>query len=190
MPPTNAPPPWLMFGIMLVAVAGVVGLIVLLGGLSRMARGESFWPGETRERPSAARSRVRSWRVRRGSGVSAGSGGANVQVRHQDGTFAALAGSGSRSEVRESSPAVGAIAPDLPQTIEELGWAIEAVRLRASGEAPTKEAAILRAFPHVQSKGAGSWQRASRLYDTVMQAQKVKAAPVPAPAQASEAMSV
>lgn len=184
MPPTNTPTPWMVFLVMFVAVGGAVGLIVLLGGLSRMARGESFWPGEPRERPSAARSPSRAMRVRGGSGVRGGAPGSNAALRQQNGTFAGSLGSRSGSEVRESSDQPAPIAADLPQTIEELIWTIEAVRLRTSGECATKEAAILRAFPHVQSKGAGSWQRASRLYDTVMQAQR--AAPTPTPSTVAE----
>jgi hypothetical protein len=171
----NAPPGWFFFVVMFVGTASAIGLIVVLGGLSRLARGESFWPREARERPSPARSNAQAWRVRRSRGVRAGSAPKNATLRHQDGTFAGSEGSRSGSEVRESSGAPAAmqpIAPDLPQSIEELGWALEAVRLRTSGAEPTKEAAIKRAFPHVQSKGAGSWQRASKLYDTVMQAQR------------------
>lgn len=178
----NAPAPWLMFVIMFGAVGGAIGLIVVIGGLTRMARGESFWPARETERPSPARSNAGAWRVRKGLRVQTGSEGANAALRHQDGTFAGSAGSRSGSGVRESSPPALPIAPDLPQNVDELAWALEAVRLRTSGEEPTKEAAIIRAFPHVNSKGAGSWQRASQLYDVVSQAQKQRA-----PMQTTEA---
>lgn len=176
----NAPAPWLMFVVMFVAVGGALGLIVVIGGLTRLARGESFWPASEAARPSPARSNAGSWRVRKGSRVQAGSEGANAALRHQDGTFAGSEGSRSGSDVRESSPPPSSIAPDLPQNVEELAWALEAVRLRTSGEEPTKEAAIIRAFPHVNSKGAGSWQRASQLYDVVSQAQRQRATTQPA----------
>lgn len=172
----NAPAPWLMFVVMFVAVGGALGLIVVIGGLTRLARGESFWPASEAARPSPARSNAGSWRVRKGSRVQAGSEGANAALRHQDGTFAGSEGSRSGSEVRESSLQIEAIAPDLPQTMDELMWAIEAVRLRQNGDEPTKEAAIIRAFPHVNSKGGGAWQRASQLYDTISSAQKVSQA--------------
>lgn len=189
MEPT-APAPWLTFVIMAALVSGFIGLMVLIAGIKRMARGESFWaPGE-RERPSVARSPVRSMRVRRGSEVRAGSAGANGVLRRQDGTFAGSERSGSGSGVRDNPLPMEPIAPDLPQTMDELIWAIEAVRLRTSGEERTKEAAIIRAFPHVTSKGGGAWQRASQLYDTINSAQKAgqASAQIAAPPQVAEAV--
>ncbi|NJO83095.1 MAG: hypothetical protein HC828_09930 [Blastochloris sp.] len=59
------------------------------------------------------------------------------------------------------------------------------MRLYTTKEEPTKEAAILRAFPHVTSKGGGSWMRASKLFDTIKQAQAYRA-PAPLTASASE----
>jgi hypothetical protein len=168
----NAPPPWLTFLIMFGLLALAIGAIVLIGGVSRLLKGQSFWPPEDGARPSVARSHVRALRVRRGSHVRARSQGANATLRHQDGTFAGSEGSRSTFDVHESSGSAEAITPDLPQTMEELIWAIEAVRLRTSGEESTKEAAIIRAFPHVNSKGGGAWQRASVLYDTISSAQK------------------
>lgn len=41
-------------------------------------------------------------------------------------------------------------------SMDELMWAIETVRLRTSGEENTKEAAIIRAIPHLNSKGGGA----------------------------------
>lgn len=183
MPPT--PAPWLIFLITLAAVLTLLALITVVGGLSRMAKGQSFWPRDESDRPSPARSRVRNARVIRGSRVRPGSRGANPTLRHQDGTFAGSEGSRSGSEVRESSPQIEAIAPDLPQTMDELMWAVEAVRLRTSGEESTKEAAIIRAFPHVKSKGGGAWQRASQLYDTINSAQKTAQTKAPQPIEAA-----
>lgn len=171
----NAPAPWLIFVITFVGAGLLVGFIVLVGGLSRLTKGLPFWPTEDAERPSPARSRGRNARVIRGSRVRAGSVSTNPTLRHQDGTFAGSEGSRSGSDVRESSSPEVTIAPELPQNMDELVWAMEAVRLRVSGDEPTKEAAIIRAFPHVNSKGGGAWQRASQLYDTVATAQKSRA---------------
>lgn len=175
----SVPAPWLIFVITFVGAGLLVGLIMAIGGLARLAKGLSFWPQQEADRPSLARSRGRALRVRQRSRVRPGSAGVNATLRHQDGTFAGSEGSRSTFDVRESSLTPETIAPDLPQSMDELMWTIEAVRLRTSGEENTKEAAIIRAFPGVNSKGGGAWQRASVLYDTMMSAQKTAQARVP-----------
>jgi hypothetical protein len=171
-----APPAWVLGLIMGAGVSSFIGLLFLIRGIKRAAR----WLSGDSDNAPDPRSRMRSTalksRFARSNRVRTGSRGVNATLRHQDGTFAGSEGSRSGSQVRTETPTPAATAPtietDLPQNIEELAWAIEAVRLRTSGEEPTKEAAIIRAFPHVNSKGGGAWQRASLIYETVSRAQK------------------
>lgn len=177
-----APPPWLIFVIMFGLISVTIGVIVVIGGTSRFLRGESFWPEReplsAGQRALPTRSRVRPMRAAGRSVVRAGSAAANAALAHQDAAFAGSLSSRSGSDVRENAPPMGmpggAIAPELPQNIDELIWALAALHLRNSGNESTKEAAIIRAFPNVSSKGASpAWQRASKLYDIVQQAQRV-----------------
>jgi hypothetical protein len=182
MQPPNAPPEWLTFLVMFVLVLLFIGFLYAVHyiklGWRRLVGGATGEAGES----GASRSRVRSAAAQR----SPRSASVRHPIRRPDGTFAGSAGSGSRSEGSEVRPersgdppttpaAQTAPVDDLPATADELAWTLEAVRLYMSKEEPTKEAAILRAFPHVTSKGGGSWMRASKLFDTLKQAQTYRA---------------
>lgn len=153
MAPT-APPSWLMFLIMAGLVSAFVVFVVVAGGLSRLARGESFWPHDE----SAERSIPFKKRFRRSNAVQQRSVRANavkppVQAVQ---TFA------DRSNVQTSAPHMSG---DLPATLDELQRLAHTIALYA--KRPNKEVAILEAWGETKGDGEG-YKRASLLFDTAM----------------------
>jgi len=165
----SSPPGWFFFVMMLicstVGLAGIIGL----GMASRGLEAGSARASRSKDRPSPTRSSVRRSWVRTRSPFNAGSGATNEALRLPDGTFAGSTGSRSRSDSSDSSASPG----DLTMTLDEIAYGMLAVHLRANGKQPTKEKAILAAFPTVTSKGGGQWQRASHIYDTIASADKL-----------------
>lgn len=177
--PVQAPPPWLMFVIMAVAVSAFLGLVVIVGGLSRMARGESFWPPREYEEEGErvpVRRKVRSAPFRkqfnRANAVQERSPRANAEKP----TVQAVQTFMDRSGVQ---PFVGPIAGDMPATLDELQRLAHTIALYA--KRPNKELAILESWGESKGEGEG-YQRASRLFDAAMSdaaraAAKAKAVP-------------
>lgn len=173
--PAQAPPPWLMFLLMVGLISAFLALIVIFGGLSRMARGESFWPHEDGERAPAAH-KVRSApfkkQFNRANTVQQRSARANAENRNVQGvqTFT------DRSNVQPEMPP---IMGDMPATLDELQRLAHTIALYA--KRPNKELAILESWGETKGEGEG-YQRASRLFDAAMsdaarQAAKAKVAP-------------
>jgi hypothetical protein len=157
----NAPPPWLMFLIMAGLVSAVLVLIVLLGGLSRLARGASFWPRDEANTAPAAR-KVRSVAFKhKFSGAHA------VQQRSLHPNAEKPSGQSvqtfsDRSAVQSSVPPM----PDeLAMSLDELQRLAHAIALYA--KRPNKELAILEAWGESKGDGPG-YKRASGLFDAAM----------------------
>lgn len=177
MPP-NAPPPWLPFLIMVVAVSAFVGLIIILGGLLRAARGESFWPREASDlRPAGdgVRSAALRTRFKRSHGVQQRSPRPNAENRLVQGVQAFT----DRSNVQPTAPP---IAGDLPATLDELQRLAHTIALYA--KRPNKELAIFDAWGETKGEGEG-YKRASSLFDAAMSdaARAAAKAKAPAPAE-------
>jgi hypothetical protein len=159
--PVQAPPPWLMFVIMACLVSAFLALVVILGGLLRVARGESFWPHEDGELAPAVH-KVRSApfkkQFNRANGVQGRSPRANAEKENVQTvqTFT------DRSNVQNETPP---IMGDLPETLDELQRLAHAIALYA--KRPNKELAILESWGESKGEGEG-YQRASRLFDAAM----------------------
>jgi len=156
-----APSPVLMFVIMFVLVTLFVGAVILFGGLSRVLRGESFWPredGSIRRVPSSGRSTAFKKKFSRANAVQARSGRANAENPNVQNvqTFA------DRSNVQ---PFVSTLAPDLPASVDELQRLAHTIALYA--KRPNKELAILEAWGETKGDGDG-YKRASQLFDSAM----------------------
>lgn len=163
--PVQAPPPWLMFVIMVIAVSAFLALVVIVGGLSRMARGESFWPPREHEEGDervAARRTVRSAPFRkqfnRANAVQERSPRANAEKP----SVQAVQTFTDRSNVQTETPP---IMGDIPATLDELQRLAHTIALYA--KRPNKELAILESWGESKGEGEG-YQRASRLFDAAM----------------------
>jgi hypothetical protein len=158
----QAPPPWLMFVLMAGLVTAFCALVVVLGGLSRMARGESFWPREEgatlRPARAAGRSRTFKKQFSRANSVQARSPRANAEKP----TVQSVQTFTDRSNVQPVSPQhVG----DIPATLDELQRLAHTIALYA--KRPNKELAILEAWGETKGEGDG-YRRASSLFDAAM----------------------
>lgn len=156
--PANAPAPWMMFLLMIGLVGGFCLLVIVFGGLSRIARGESFWPHEEgaalRPAPRAGRSAAFKKQFSRANTVQKRSPLLNAEKPAVQGVQAFM----DRSNVQP-------IAGDLPVTLDELQRLAHTIALYA--KRPNKEVAILEAWG--ETKGDGErYQRASKLFDTAM----------------------
>lgn len=168
----NAPAPWLIFVLTFVGAGLLVGFIVLIGGLSRVAKGLPFWPeeeGTARPVRGAVRSATFRRQHRRVNGVQLRSPRANAEK----GERSDVQRFSERSDVQHLSPPSG----DLPATLDELQRLTHTIAIYA--KRPNKELAILEAWGHTKGEGEG-YQRASRLFDVAMsdaarQALKAKA---------------
>lgn len=149
---------FVLFGGMIIAV---LTLIIVGGGLSRMARGESFWPredGTIRRAPGGGRSESFKKRFSRSNAVQERSARSNAEKSSVQNVQAFT----SRSNVQPSTPP---IAPDLPATLDELQRLAHTIALYA--KRPNKELAILEAWGETKGDGEG-YKRASQLFDTAM----------------------
>ena len=172
--PVQAPPPWLMFALMAVFVSAFLALVVILGGLSRVARGESFWPHEDGA-PAPDAHKVRSApfkkRFSRANAVHARSPRANAEKP----TVQAVQTFTDRSTVQTETPP---IMGDIPATLDELQRLAHTIALYA--KRPNKELAILESWGETKGEGEG-YQRASRLFDAAMSEPARAAAKAKAP---------
>lgn len=175
--PIQAPPPWLMFLLMVGFVSAFLALVVILGGLSRVARGESFWPHEEGEQAPVAHHKVRSApfkkRFNRANAVQERSPRANAEKGNVQTVQTFI----DRSNVQAEMPP---IMGDMPATIDELQRLAHTIALYA--KRPNKELAILESWGESKGEGEG-YQRASRLFDAAMSdaarsAAKAKGAPI------------
>jgi len=173
MPPA-APAPWLMFVIMFVLVGLAIGLIVLLGGTSRVLRGESFWPRDERAaRPAtrAARSATFRGQFKRANRGQPGSARANAE----NGDRSAVQPVAERSIVQPTSM--------LPATTDELQRLAHTIALYA--KRPNKELAILEAWGATKGEG-DRYQRANALFEAAMSDTARQAAKAKPPQQITE----
>lgn len=155
--PVQAPPPWLMFVIMAVLVSAFLALVVILGGLSRMARGVSFWPkdeGQSEPGRRVVRSAAFKKRFSRANGVRQRSARANAEK----GNVQPVRAFEDRSNVQIETG-------DMPATLDELQRLAHTIALYA--KRPNKELAILESWGETKGEGEG-YQRASRLFDAAM----------------------
>lgn len=170
----NAPAPWMVFVLMFLLVGGFCLLIIVFGGLSRVARGESFWPREESAlRPAGRAGRSATFRKQfsRANVVQNRSARANAEKPAVQSVQAFM----DRSNVQS-------ILGDLPATLDELQRLAHTIALYA--KRPNKEVAIFEAWGETKGEGDG-YQRASRLFDaamsdTVRAAAKAKAVQPPA----------
>lgn len=176
----NAPPPWLMFAIMFVAVSVFVGLMIVFAGISRVLRGESFWVPREHATPRLASGGVRSvalkGRFRRANAVQTRAPRPNAEKA----AVPPVRPFAERSSVPPSTPVIAA---DLPATLDELQRLAHTIVLYA--KRPNKELAILEAWGATKGQSP-DYQRASALFDAAMsdaarQAARAKPAPAPAP---------
>lgn len=155
-----APAPWLMFVIMVGLISAFLAIAVVVGGLSRLARGESFWPSDDGAvRP--ARSNVFKKRLTRSHAVQRRSAHPNAGKSSVQSVQSVQAFT-SRSNVQSYAPPM---APDLPATLDELQRLAHTIALYA--KRPNKELAILEAWGETKGEGDG-YKRASLLFDTAM----------------------
>jgi len=170
----NAPAPWMAFVLMFVLVGGFCLLIIVFGGLSRVARGESFWPREESAlRPAGRGVRSATFRKQfsRANAVQNRSPRANAEKPSVQSVQTFM----DRSNVQPFAPP---FAGDLPATLDELQRLAHTIALYA--KRPNKEVAIFEAWGETKGEGEG-YQRASRLFDAAMsdaarQAAKAKVA--------------
>lgn len=180
----NAPPPWLMFLIMVVLLSVTLGLMILLAGVKRVLRGESFWVPREEATLRPAGGRVRSaalkGRFKKANAVQGRSAHLNAENLQRSGvqTFT------ERSNVQPPAPPPGA---DLPASIDELQRLAHTIALYA--KRPNKELAISEAWGASKGEG-GLYQRASRLFDAAMSDRVRQAAKAKQSASARETEGV
>jgi hypothetical protein len=159
--PAQAPPPWLMFLLMAALVSAFCAIVVVAGGLSRVARGESFWPREEgAAEPTGRRVRSAAFRKQfsRSNTVRVRSPRANAEKP----TVQSVQTFTDRSNVQPSMPP---ITGDMPATLDELQRLAHTIALYA--KRPNKELAILEAWG-ASKGGGGLYDRASILFDAAM----------------------
>jgi hypothetical protein len=166
------PPALILIVLMAVLISLAIVAMLAIAAVRRWSDGLPIIPGAPVEPRLPARSHARhTFRVRR-SPARQRSIPENHGIRQLDATFASSQGSRSGSEGSDSSPSTG----EILLTTDEMAYGMLAVSYRAAGIEPTKERAIIRAFPNVSSKGGGHWQRASQVYDQIAAADKRAAA--------------
>lgn len=175
--PAQAPPPWLMFVLFAGFVSAFLALVVILGGLSRMARGESFWPPREGDEGTPATRKVRSApfkkQFNRANTVQQRSARANAEKP----TVQAVQSFTDRSNVQ---PEIPPITGDMPATLDELQRLAHTIALYA--KRPNKELAILEAWGETKGEGEG-YKRASGLFDAAMSDAARAAAKTKTPSQ-------
>jgi hypothetical protein len=165
----HVPPGWLFPLIMAVAVSLLIALMTGYHHITNIVDRSSAKVKDKLNHARSPRSPVRrSWVVGR-SLPRTRSNAPNATLPVPDATFASREVSRSGSDVQDGSPS----GSDLELTLDEIAYGMLAVAYRTRNEEPTKEAAIVRAFPNVTSKGGGSWQRASKVYDIIKSADTI-----------------
>jgi hypothetical protein len=174
MPP-NAPAPWMMFLLMVVLISAFLAIVVIAGGLLRMARGESFWPQEEGAalRPAGRTGRATTFKKQfsRANAVQQRAARANAEKP----TVQNVQAFTDRSNVQPSAPH---FTDDLPATLDELQRLAHAIALYV--KRPNKELAILESWGETKGQGPG-YQRASQLFDAAMSETARAAAKAKAP---------
>jgi len=157
----QAPAPWMMFLIMACLISAFLAFVVIVGGLSRMARGESFWPrdeGASEPKRRTVRSAPFTKQFSRANVVRIRSARANAEKPHVQ----AVQPFTNRSNVQPPPPP---IMGDLPTTHDELHRLAHAIVLYA--KRPNKELAIFESWGETKGEGEG-YKRASQLFDLAM----------------------
>lgn len=175
--PENAPAPWMMFVIMFVLLSLIIGLMILVAGVSRVLRGESFWVHDQAERPSPTRSGVRSQPLRMHVARTNTVQRRSSQQNAEKPGVQSVQPFGERSNVQPSTPAIVA---DIPTSVDEMQRLAHTIALYT--KRPNKELAIREAWGATKGE-SDLYARASRLFDTAMsdaarQAAKAKSVPL------------
>lgn len=153
MEPT-APPPWLMFVVMVVAVSAFIAVLFVIKAATAGVRRLTDPDLRTRARSASVRA------VRQvANAVRERSPQQNAENATRSGVQAFAEGSPA------NVPAPPQPTPDLPASVEELQRLAHAIALYA--KRPNKELAILEAWGATKGEGP-EYQRASRLFDAAM----------------------
>jgi hypothetical protein len=168
-----------MFIVMVILISAFLAIVVVVGGLLRMARGESFWPREESAalRPAGHAGRSATFRKQfsRSNVVHQRSPRANAEKPSVQSVQTFM----DRSNVQ---PFVPPIMGDIPATLDELQRLAHTIALYA--KRPNKELAILESWGETKGDGEG-YQRASRLFDAAMSDTARAAAKAKAPQPAA-----
>lgn len=162
-----APPPWLVTAFFSGALALILGAMIVIAGIKRVLRGESFFIPRERDTSERSRLRPRPTRVRSTALTPADRAANNVPQRsaRQNAESQSVQPVRAVANVQTVQPPKPMHVGDIPINVDEMQRLALTIALYA--RRPNKELAIKEAWG--ESKGGGpGYERASLLFDTAM----------------------